>query len=151
MKGLFFCFAIYFLLAQKGRAQSTEKQDSAIESNRNIGAENKFEIWNIDSVQSVYFIYAKLNDSIIKIVSKKERINDCKPILRGQFFDLKVESLLKNTSSKRHIGAVKYNDTLVRLEGGEVIWDLFICENIKGLCYTPSTLPQCKKKKRKKN
>ncbi|MEN9548984.1 MAG: hypothetical protein RIR12_1575 [Bacteroidota bacterium] len=150
MKILFFCFVIYFLFAQNGMAQSSEKQDSIVVSSRDIGTGNKFEIWNIDSVQSVYLIYAKRNDSIIKIVSKKERFKNCKTILKGQFYDLKVESLLKNTSSKRHIGGIKYNDIIVKLEGGEVIWDLFICEDFKGLCYTPSTLVTCKKKKRKK-
>lgn len=153
MKILFFCFTVYLLFSQTGISQTMARNEKVLILNaidKNNSVENGFEIWNIDSIQSVFIIYAKRNDSIIKIVSKKENLRDCKPILKGQFYDLKVESLLKNTASKRHIGGVKYNGILVKLEGGEVIWDLFICENLKGLCYIPYTLVACKKKKKKR-
>jgi hypothetical protein len=153
MKIIFFLFTMSLLLSQTGITKSIGKQASIsvqVAMNRVIDSANRFEIWRIDSVQSVFIIYAKRNDSIIKIVSKKEMLNDCKPIFKGQLYNLNVESLLKHTSSKRHIGGVKYSGILVKLEGGEVIWDLFVSEDLKGLCYNPSTLVACKKKKKKK-
>jgi hypothetical protein len=99
----------------------------------------KFKISNIDSVKSVYIIYATRNDSTIKIVSKKENVNKCIVISKGNSYQLDVESLLKYSAGKRHIGGVKYNGVLIKLEGGNVIWDLFISENLNGLCYTSQT------------
>ncbi len=139
MKVLFFLSALCCLFFEMTKAQSKENFES------------KFEILNIDSIQSVYIVYAKRNDSVIKIVSKNENLNDCKPIFKGQFYELKVESFLKYSASKRHIGGVKYNGVLIKLEGDKVVWDLFVCEDLKGLCYIPSTSSTaCKKKKQKK-
>jgi hypothetical protein len=97
----------------------------------------------------VYVIYAKRKDSIIKIVSKKKMINECNAIKIGHFYPLKVESLLKHTASKRHIGGVKFNGTLIKLEGENVVWDLFVCENLNGLCFNPATSTKCKNKRKK--
>ncbi len=124
MKPLIFILGICFLFSKTTIAQANEKEIS------------KFEILNIDSVRSVYIIYAKRNDSTIKIVSKKESLNDCEFIMKGRFYQLTIESLLKYSASKRHIGGVKYNGILIKLEGGNIIWDLFTTEDLKGLCYT---------------
>lgn len=137
MKVILYLFGACFLFSNVAISQTKEKQ------------ENKFEIWNIDSLQTVYIIYAKRNDSIIKIVSKKESFNNCKPILKGLFYQLEVESLLKYSASKRHIGGVKYNGVLIKLEGEKVVWDLFTCDNLSGLCYLPQKSVACKKKKQK--
>jgi hypothetical protein len=138
MKTIFCIIGACFLFSEATMSQAKEKHES------------KFEIWDIDSVQTVYLIYAKRNDSIIKIVSKKESHSNCEPILKGKLYELKVESLLKNTASKRHIGGVKYNGILIKLEGEKVVWDLFICDDLKGLCYSPSMSVACKKKRQKK-
>jgi hypothetical protein len=134
MKALIFISGLCFVLSKMAIAQTSGKEGS------------KFEILNIDSVQSVYVIYAKRNDSTIKIVSRKENLNNCEPILKGGSYEFEVESLLKYSASKRHIGGVKYNEILIKLEGGNVIWDLFTTENLKGLCYTPQIATGCRKK-----
>jgi hypothetical protein len=137
MKALFFISGLCFLLSKTAIAQ------------KNDSAESRFEILRIDSVQSVYVIYAKRHDSTIKIVSKKESLNNCEPILKGMFYQLAVESLLKYSASKRHIGGVKYNGILIKLEGGNVIWDLFTSEDLKGLCYASQATTGCKRKQKK--
>lgn len=133
MKAILYLFGACFLFSNGAISQTKEKQ------------ENKFEIWNIDSLQTVYIIYAKRNDSIIKIVSRKENFNNCKPILKGLFYQLEVQSLLKYSASKRHIGGVKYNGVLIKLEGEKVVWDLFTCDNLSGLCYLPQKSVACKR------
>ncbi|MBC9911298.1 hypothetical protein [Chitinophaga varians] len=96
-----------------------------------------FHILNIDSIQEVYIIYATRNDSTIKIVSKKENIDKCDPILTGRFYDLNITSLLWKTAGKMHIGGIMYNHQLIKLEGGKIVRDLFTSDNLKGLCYIP--------------
>jgi hypothetical protein len=109
---------------------------SAVSANRQHN-NTAFQILNIDSLQQVYIIYATRNDSTIKIVSKKEIMDKCQPITAGQFYDLNITSLLWKTASKMHIGGVKYNNQLIKLEGGKIVWDLFTSDNLKGLCYIP--------------
>jgi hypothetical protein len=141
MKTFFLFFTIGLLFSQKNTNQLILKEDKkriGEDTCKTMSSVNKFEIRNIDSVKTVYIIYAKRRDSIIKIVSKKDPATYCKPIVQGEFYDLEVKSLLEHTSSKRHIGGIKYNGMIIDLEGDKVIWDLFICENLKGLCLVPS-------------
>jgi hypothetical protein len=98
----------------------------------------RFEIIKIDSIENVYLIYAKRNDSLVKIVSAKEYESSCKKITIGGKYELKISSIVYQFPGKRHISGVKFNNTIVRMEGGNVIWDLFISENIKGLCFLPN-------------
>jgi hypothetical protein len=93
-----------------------------------------FEITRIDSVNNVYFIYASRNDSIVKIVSSKEYGLKCECIVLKGKYDLKIKSLLNGLSGKRHVGGVMFEKTMIPLEGDGVVWDLFICENMRGLC-----------------
>jgi hypothetical protein len=130
MNNMVFYFILSVFWFQKGIPKCIDDQ--------NKFGNNKFVINNIDSIQSLYIIYAKRHDSIIKIVSKMEKIDNCSPVIIGQAYDLKVRSLLENHASKRHIGGIKVNNVLVKLEGKEVTWDLFICEDLKGLCYVPA-------------
>lgn len=121
-------------------AQLGEEQPKYFEKGENMNDNNEFLILNIDSIQSVYIIYARRRDSTIKIVSQKEAAADIKDYMRiqkGQSYDLKITSLLEHTAGKRHIAGIKYGGLLIRLEGGDVIWDLFVSENLRGLCFVP--------------
>jgi hypothetical protein len=97
-----------------------------------------YKISKIDSINEVYIIYAIRNDSIFKIVSEKEN-GGCKKIKKGHTYDLECQSLITGVSGKLHIAGVKFNGTLIKLEGGKVVWDLFYCENLKGLCLVKKT------------
>ena len=138
MKILIFIVSLFF--AQEAVSQLQLQQDKKLlgEGNQFTNSENKFKIINIDSIETVYIIYAERRDSIIKIVTKKGKLNDCRPIVIGRSYDLKVGTLIENLAGKRHVGGVKYNGIIIKLEGDKVIWDLFFCENLKGLCLTPS-------------
>lgn len=140
MKIVFFIFMTSLLLSQEYGSQLMEKRDSinvGEDTNGIVNSVNQFEIVKVDSVERVYIIYAKRRDSIIKIVSGKEEPITCKPIVQGEYYDLEVKSLLELTSGKRHVGGIKYNGVIIKLEGDKVVWDLFICENLKGLCLYP--------------
>lgn len=128
MKNLLFCIAVFILFCQKGFSQLKIDSLPIIEG--------KYKICNIDSVQSVYIIYAQKDNSIIKIASSKGSAPDCSPIETGRYYDLKLQSRVYRTASKLHIEGVMVNGVLIKLEGGNVSWDLFSCLNLKGLCVT---------------
>jgi len=113
-------------------------QKHSIEQIQNINSPNEFKIIRIDSVANVYIIYAERNDTIFKILSSyKEKPNDCKPIQKDEFYELKIKSLMENFAGKLHIGGMRYGQLIIMLEGDNgIIWDLFVSENLKGLCYT---------------
>jgi hypothetical protein len=129
-------FLISFLLfnkENKPQAEQRHEKLSAIFFKANV--ENKFEILNVDSIENVYLIYAKRKDSVVKIVSKKEGFCDCRTIEKGKFYDLHIKSLFpENFYQKRDVAGVKFNGMMIKLEGKGVIWDLFVSENLDGLC-----------------
>jgi hypothetical protein len=92
-----------------------------------------YKISKIDSINEVYIIYAEKNDSIFKVVSEKVTGN-CNKIKEGFTYALECKSLINGVAGKRHIAGVNFNGTIIRLEGDKVVWDLFYCENLKGLC-----------------
>jgi hypothetical protein len=104
-----------------------------------------YKISKIDSLENVYLIYAKSNDSIFKIVSQKLVLPDCKPIQLGESYNLKIISAFpENFSQKRDKYGIKMYNTLIKLKKG-IVWDLFVTENLKGLCYIPSANEDNKK------
>lgn len=111
-------------------------QKQLFQSKKNAN-DNRFEIVKIDSIKNVYLIYAKRYDSLIKIVSAKERVSNCEKIVIGGKYELNIISIVYQIASKRHIAGVKFNDTIIKMEGGSVIWDLFKSDNLKGLCILP--------------
>ncbi len=121
-----------------GKKNSVEQSKKRLtEKCQHRTSNDKFEIIDIDSVQTIYVIYAKKRDSTFKIVSQKVNSNNCKSIIKGGFYDFKIKSLLENIPGKRHIGGIKYGGVLIKLEGKQIIWDLFDSENLKGLCFIP--------------
>lgn len=97
---------------------------------------NLFTIKKIDSTKNTYLIYAQKEDSIIKIVSTKQNFKNNTPIKVNEKYALKIKSLLFGISNKRHIGGIKYNGEIIKLDiENKSIWDLFTSENLKGLYY----------------
>ena len=135
MKIIITIFALIGLNCLENAHYPSEKFNiNGVEKSR-TDTTQKFEIVKIDSIKSTYLIYARRNDSIIKIASKKEQVSGCKTIIKGMSYNLEVESLLKETAGKLHMGGVRVENHLIRLEGGKVVWDLFVTNNLKGLCY----------------
>jgi len=99
----------------------------------------RYKIQRIDSIESVYVIYAKKDGKVFKIASPKSILNVGIPIRKRKYYDLELISHLdvSRIAGKLHIGGIKINGVLIELEGGKVIWDLFYCKNLNGLYTTP--------------
>ncbi|OMP74951.1 hypothetical protein BW716_32715 [[Flexibacter] sp. ATCC 35208] len=99
----------------------------------------RYKIQRIDSVGSVYVIYAKKDGKVLKIASPKSILNVGVPIQKRKYYDLELISYLDESriSGKLHIGGINVGGIFIELEGGKVIWDLFYCKNLKGLYITP--------------
>ncbi|OXA89972.1 hypothetical protein [Flavobacterium hercynium] len=107
------------------------------EKENELSKVGKFEIVKMDSIDNIYLLYARRNDSIIKIVSMKQINNNCKKIRIGNYYSLKIKSFFgDNFHQKLDIKGVKVSNTVIKLEGNEVIWDLFSSQNLSGQCYT---------------
>jgi hypothetical protein len=114
----------------------TKKREMAVTAVENIKLNNNCEIIKIDSINNIYVLYAKRNDSLVKIVSMKQIDNNCKQIEIGHIYNLKIKSFFSdNFHQKLDIKGFKVSNTIIKLEGNGVIWDLFSTENLKGLCY----------------
>ncbi len=102
----------------------------------NLNQSFKFEIVKIDSIDNIYLVYAKRNDSIVKIVSLKQKVKNCNQVLIGNKYNFKIESFFsKNYHQKLDIKGFKVSNTIIKLEKNGVIWDLFSTINLEGLCY----------------
>lgn len=122
---------ILFLLSCK---INTNKKSEI--STSDLQSKGQFEIVKIDSIENTYIVYARRNDSIVKIVSAKETIPSCNSIKKGKFYALKLRSVFSpNFHQKLDIAGFKFNGTLIKIKGENTVWDLFITENMKGLCY----------------
>jgi len=102
----------------------------------------RYKICSIDSIESVYIIYAQRSNPLIKIVSPKIGQYNYDPIKVGEYYDLELCSYIPYVASKLHIGGVKIAGVLVRLEGDKVLWDLYNCHNMNGLCIDPIVIPK---------
>jgi hypothetical protein len=94
-----------------------------------------FEVIKIDSLQKVYLIYAKRNSSVFKIVSKKGPGPKCRNVIIGEKYAFELTSFHNLLPDVRRGTGIRYNDTIIKLEGGDIIWDLFTCKNLDNLCF----------------
>lgn len=105
---------------------------------------DSYTVYKIDSINTWYLIYAKRNDSLYKIVSKKENSENCNRIKINSKYYFKLVSWFPsnapqnlNISTKNipHLAGYGFDDsTTIMLEKG-LINDLMYGENIKGLCF----------------
>lgn len=102
---------------------------------------DKFKILKIKSGKGIYTIYAERNDTLFKIVTKKEKNRCCKweKIQKNREYFLSLETLFP-----RYIGKTKcpppgatgrtttyFGGTYVEIEKN--IWDIFKATNLDGL------------------
>lgn len=111
--------------------------------------ENKtYLIKNIDSINDWNIIYAMKQDSLYKIVVKKNNYEpkNCQKITIGKFYNLVLHSRKKNVPTINGVKIRPVNnidiqcysydeDTNICIEIDNGIYDLYYTDNIKGLCY----------------
>jgi hypothetical protein len=117
------------------------------ENIKNINAENtvNYKIYKIDSLNSYYLIYAKKEELLYKIVSKKSNKDGCLKIKINSIYALKLRSMeiMKpkiEDPKKRPMNYLdfiepcrKFDDsTKICLE--RYMTDLYFVDNVKGLC-----------------
>ena len=119
-------------------------------NSKNVSSTDKvglFKIIKVGSLNNWHIIYATKNDTLFKIVSKKEKNVDsnCNKINGGQYYNLKIHSRKENPPEINGIklSPVNYIDitcysfdanTSICIEPKKGIYDLYFAENLKGLC-----------------
>ncbi|MCL9807716.1 hypothetical protein NAT51_19520 [Flavobacterium amniphilum] len=134
MKKIVLAFFIVGILSCKTASLNSISDNSKI----------SFTVYKITSVKNYNLIYARRNDSIFKIVSKKNISKDCNKIKINEIYDFKLQSILKNRFKNTKFKApVNYLDINCFIFEGDVkickekgIYDLYYTENLNGLCYT---------------
>lgn len=103
-----------------------------------------YQIKQIKSQDSIYIIYAQRNDTLFKILSKKEE-GIVKPVNKKIRKGGKYYLVLKSLFPKKILGhdilppggggatGIKYDGTFVHIEPKKNIWDLFEATNLSGL------------------
>lgn len=100
----------------------------------------EYQLIKIDTVSYRYnniFFYKK-NDSIYKVVSKKEKTQPCKKLIINNYYPLKLKGLRsKMILNYLDVGGIMmYGREPVSFErDSKIIWNLYITPYIKGLCY----------------
>jgi hypothetical protein len=103
----------------------------------------KYKVYKIDSLENLYLIYARKNDSIYKIISQNQKENNCKNIKVNGVYCFKLHSRFESKflgkyrmspKALPHVSGYNFYGTIVTLEG-DSIRDLYYAENIKGLCF----------------
>ncbi|MEJ5104369.1 MULTISPECIES: hypothetical protein [Chryseobacterium] len=103
-----------------------------------------YKVIKIDSIENTYLIYAEKidasikNTAIIKIVSAKTKTN-CKRkdlIIVDKNYKFNLISLYPKNLVSHNLRGITYNGTLIPFDREyNVKKDLFITDNINGLCY----------------
>lgn len=108
--------------------------------------ENDYKIIDIDSINNYYLVYAKKEDSLFKIVSKKEEVKNAKKIELNKNYTL---DLYSRKSEAPTINGVKIapiniidimcynyeNNTQICTDRKKGIYDLYSTKNLKGIYY----------------
>jgi len=105
-----------------------------------------YRILKIDSMDNIYIVYVQKDDSLYKVLSLKEHINqrtNHSKIKVGKQYPLKLKSLFeKNFLGKYdlspqalpYVEGVDYYGTKIKIEP-DSINDLYTTENLKGLLF----------------
>ncbi len=121
--------------------QSDSNQQQKIISNN----DSLYKIYKIDSINNYYLIYAKRQDTLYKIVSKKEIIPNCIHVRVGEEYMLLLSSIwtkkimIGNVNASPsvipHVTCLGFDDSTEICLERDSINDLHYAENIKGLCF----------------
>ena len=112
-------------------------------SQRESDVNATYRITKVDSTGNYYLIYALRNDSLFKIVSKKNGQKDCKSIMINNSYDLQLRSDFSDVplndgtfSAKRSllVSCFGYDSVTTICYDSDCVRDLFHSDNISGLC-----------------
>jgi len=111
---------------------------------------NGYRVTKIDSLKSVYLVYARRNDTLFKIVSDKNQLTNCNKIKAGRQYRFKLRSLYFTdltpeekahsiplaTVGNLHSAGIDWDGkgTIIKLEGDSVR-DIYYAKNLSGLCF----------------
>jgi hypothetical protein len=106
----------------------------------------KYRVYKIDSINDYYIIYAKKEKTIYKIISKKDNSYTKNKIRINKFYRFNLRSMLM-VNGKSVIPTNQINEitgwrvdknTTINFEG-DSIRDIYISDDIKGLCLIKKT------------
>ncbi|MCI5050841.1 MAG: hypothetical protein MRY57_00855 [Candidatus Pacebacteria bacterium] len=130
---------VIILLSLISCGSGNESRTNDLNSNQSQSfiSNRSFKVMEIDSIGQAYIIYAKRNDSVFKIASIKEKVPNCNRIEVDNFYDLSLVSSMGDKPQKLDIRGIKVEEnTLVPLDNTNgAIHDLFLTDNLRGLCY----------------
>lgn len=89
--------------------------------------------YNVNKIKTLgkyYVIYVSRNDSIYKIVSKKEKVNNCNRIKKNKSYLLNLSRIQILGGSE--VDCVSFDKKTVICKEPDA--DLYIATNLKGLC-----------------
>ncbi len=92
-----------------------------------------YKIERIKSLRHYYVLYASRNDSIFKIVSKKESISRCVKIRKGKIYGL---ILYEIPFSGDLVDCIAFDRKTVICRENRYGYSLFMAGNLKGLCWS---------------
>lgn len=106
---------------------------------------DRYNVYQIDSIDNYFIIYAKKENAIFKIVSKKEESERCNMIRinSSYIFDLYSHSSVLPTINGETVTPVSVydvvcytfeNGTKICTDRKNGIYDLYYAKNVKGLC-----------------
>lgn len=101
-----------------------------------------YKVYKIDSINDYYLVFAKKQDSIFKIVSKKNFSKNCNSVKVGKKYSFKLKS---NRTLAPTINGVKIaaqnvdcyvfdKETSICVDRKNGIYNLYFADNLKGLC-----------------
>lgn len=122
----------------------SQYKDTTTQKQPNKNEAEMYRVIKIDSINNFYLVYAKKNDTLYKIVSKKEQSDDCKKIKVNNQYKFKLISNRESAPIIRGIKIAPINvdcfafdkETTICTEKDKGIYDLYFAKNIKGLCFT---------------
>ena len=124
---------------------SCNSQQKVLESQRTM---EEYYVYKIDSIDNYYLVYAKKQDAIFKIVSKKETLKKCDLIKINNSYHFDLYSQSSETLITGEIIApvsiydkpcyIFENDTKICIDRKNGIYDLYYARNLKGLCIEES-------------
>lgn len=104
-----------------------------------------FSITKIDSINNYYLIYALKKDTLVKIVSKKDKLKLGEKIKVGNFYNFNLESMAKKTPvvngiqfstiNDMDVNCFKFdNQTIICKESN--VYGVYTTNNLIGLYFT---------------
>ena len=103
-----------------------------------------YKIYKIDSINTYYLIYARKEDSLYKIVSKKTGIENCNRIEVGKYYDFHLHSSIYGRTiagktilpqNTLLVNCFSFDDSTNICLERDSINDLLYADNVKGLYF----------------